>query len=202
MKHCKACGVDVLSPGAQCPLCAAPLEGAGENVRAAYPPFVQRRVPWRMARRVLLFFSLLACMVCALVNLLTTPSFWWWLFVATGIGYLWLAVPHLFRKGGNAGGKLLMQVVCIALLQTALDAEIGWQGWSVTYALPATCCAGIVGVLVFILCNPHKLGALCAVPGGAGRVGLCAAGAVRRGRGPAISSWRSSPRASRPSACW
>ena len=153
MKHCKACGVDVLSPGAQCPLCAAPLEGAGKSVRAAYPPFVQRRVPWRLARRVLLFFSLLACMVCALVNLLTTPSFWWWLFVATGIGYLWLAVPHLFRKGGNAGGKLLMQVVCIALLQTALDAEIGWQGWSVTYALPATCCAGIVGVLVIILCN-------------------------------------------------
>ena len=127
--------------------------GPRREERAGVQIFRAREVRRRGNTALRIFLNYVAFPLCALVNLLTTPSFWWWLFVATGIGYLWLAVPHLFRKGGNAGGKLLMQVVCIALLQTALDAEIGWQGWSVTYALPATCCAGIVGVLVIILCN-------------------------------------------------
>ena len=153
MKQCRECGVAIATPAVRCPLCGAPLQQGPGGEKPAYPKFVESRKRYYFVRRLLLFLSILSAFVCILVNLLATPEFWWWPFVVTGLVYVWCAVPHIFRKGGNLGGKLLMQVVCASALFVALDFETQWRGWSVTFALPLVFCAGIIGVLILILCN-------------------------------------------------
>ena len=68
--------------------------------------------------------------------------------VFTGLIYVWAAIPHIFRKGGNLGGKVLVQVACASFLLVLLDWETGWRGWSVSFALPIVFSAGIVGAHV------------------------------------------------------
>lgn len=152
MKYCKACGAAIATPAGRCPLCGGALEGDGAGCAPAYPP--QRDAKgYHFVRRLLGFCSALACVVCAAANWLFTPGVWWCLYVVTALGYLWLSVPHMARRGGNGGGKALMQVVCLSALAVLLDLEIGWQGWSVDFVLPVICCGGIAAVLVMILAN-------------------------------------------------
>lgn len=153
MKHCRACNVDVCTPTDQCPLCGGPLEGyADPNSRPAYPPQTEAK-NYHFVRRLLLFLTAVICVACTIVNLLCAPTHWWWPYVITAFGYLWLSVPHMARRGGNGGGKTLMQVVCLSALTSLLDFEIGWRGWSVDFAFPVISCGGILTVIALILSN-------------------------------------------------
>ena len=150
MKHCDACQIDISTPAQICPLCGAPL--MGQNGKRVYPVLGFGR-KYHLVKRILLFWSIVTIAVCALINLATMPHFWWWLVVATYFGYAWISVPHVLRTGGNAGGKILMQVVCAGALVILLDVETGWRGWSVDFVLPAVFCIGIAAVMIVILCN-------------------------------------------------
>ena len=151
--RCKACNVEIITPAAVCPLCGGPLDGTGEKLTPAYPEFVEKRKHYYILRRILLFFSIAAALVSLTANLLFTPHIWWFVFVFTGLLYVWAAIPHIFRKGGNLGGKVLVQVACASLLLVLLDWETGWRGWSVSFALPIVFSAGILGVMVVIVAN-------------------------------------------------
>lgn len=151
--RCKACNVEIITPAAVCPLCGGPLDGTGEKLTPAYPEFVEKRKHYYILRRILLFFSIAAALVSLTANLLFTPHIWWFVFVFTGLLYVWAAIPPIFRKGGNLGGKVLVQVACASLLLVLLDWETGWRGWSVSFALPIVFSAGILGVMVVIVAN-------------------------------------------------
>lgn len=151
MKRCEQCKVQVTGPGKLCPLCGAPLSGRGEE-DAAYPPVGFGR-GYHFIKRLLLFLTLMAVIVCAVVNLATAPDFWWWAIVATVLAYAWAVGSHSLRHGGNGGGKVLMQVLAAAALVVLLDLETGWRGWSVDFVLPAICGVGIAAILVLVLCN-------------------------------------------------
>ena len=109
--RCKACNVEIITPAAVCPLCGGPLDGTGEKLTPAYPEFVEKRKHYYILRRILLFFSIAAALVSLTANLLFTPHIWWFVFVFTGLLYVWAAIPHIFRKGGNLGGKVLVPIV-------------------------------------------------------------------------------------------
>lgn len=151
--RCKACNVEIVTPASVCPLCTGPLDGTCEHLKPAYPEFVEKRKHYYLLRRILLFFSIAAALVSLTANLLFTPDIWWFVFVFTGLLYVWAAIPHIFRKGGNLGGKVLVQVACASLLLVLLDWETGWRGWSVSFALPMVFSAGILGVMVVIVAN-------------------------------------------------
>ena len=111
MKHCRACDVDVATPAVLCPLCGTPLAGlADADCAAVYPPAGSRK-EYNFVKRLLLLLSVVGAAVCIVVNLLVMPSFWWWTIVVTALVYAWAVVPHAMRRGGNAAGKVLMQVV-------------------------------------------------------------------------------------------
>ncbi|WP_367924237.1 DUF6320 domain-containing protein [uncultured Ruthenibacterium sp.] len=150
MKHCESCRIDFATPVEICPVCGGPL--SGQNEKPVYPVLGFRR-RYHLVRRILLFCSILTVAICVFVNLAVMPHFWWWLIVATSFIYTWTALPHILRTGGNAGGKILMQVVCMGALVMLLDAETGWRGWSVDFVLPIILCIGIAAIMVVVLCN-------------------------------------------------
>lgn len=151
MKHCDLCGVEVATPARLCPLCGAPLSGE-EPGEAAYPAAGFGR-GYHFIKRLLLFLTVMAVAVCAVVNLSVDPEFWWWAIVATVLAYAWAVGAHTLRHGGNGGGRVLTQVLAAAALVLLLDLETGWRGWSVDFVLPAICGVGIAAILVLILCN-------------------------------------------------
>ncbi|MFR1358988.1 MAG: DUF6320 domain-containing protein [Ruthenibacterium lactatiformans] len=125
MKHCRACDVDVATPAVLCPLCGTPLAGlADADCAAVYPPAGSRK-EYNFVKRLLLLLSVVGAAVCIVVNLLVMPSFWWWTIVVTALVYAWAVGPHAMRRGGNAAGKVLMQVVAgsaLAVLVTLKQA--------------------------------------------------------------------------------
>ncbi|MFR3220786.1 MAG: DUF6320 domain-containing protein [Ruthenibacterium lactatiformans] len=152
MKHCRACDVDVATPAVLCPLCGTPLAGlADADCAAVYPPAGSRK-EYNFVKRLLLLLSVVGAAVCIVVNLLVMPSFWWWTIVVTALVYAWAVVPHAMRRGGNAAGKVLMQVVAGSALAVLVDFETGYRGWGV-FVVPAFICAGIVAVVVLVMCN-------------------------------------------------
>ena len=153
MKHCRACDVDVATPAVLCPLCGTPLAGlADADCAAVYPPAGSRK-EYNFVKRLLLLLSVVGAAVCIVVNLLVMPSFWWWTIVVTALVYAWAVVPHAMRRGGNAAGKVLMQVVAGSALAVLVDFETGYRGWGVSFVVPAFICAGIVAVVVLVICN-------------------------------------------------
>ena len=153
MKHCRACDVDVATPAVLCPLCGTPLAGlADADCAAVYPPAGSRK-EYNFVKRLLLLLSVVGAAVCIVVNLLVMPSFWWWTIVVTALVYAWAVVPHAMRRGGNAAGKVLMQVVAGSALAVLVDFETGYRGWGVSFVVPAFICAGIVAVVVLVMCN-------------------------------------------------
>ena len=140
MKHCRACDVDVATPAVLCPLCGTPLAGLADA--AVYPPAGSRK-EYNFVKRLLLLLSVVGAAVCIVVNLLVMPSFWWWTIVVTALVYAWAVVPHAMRRGGNAAGKVLMQVVAGSALAVLVDFETGYRGWGVSFVVPAFICAGM-----------------------------------------------------------
>ncbi|MFR1787148.1 MAG: DUF6320 domain-containing protein, partial [Ruthenibacterium lactatiformans] len=125
---------------------------ADADCAAVYPPAGSRK-EYNFVKRLLLLLSVVGAAVCIVVNLLVMPSFWWWTIVVTALVYAWAVVPHAMRRGGNAAGKVLMQVVAGSALAVLVDFETGYRGWGVSFVVPAFICAGIVAVVVLVMCN-------------------------------------------------
>lgn len=102
---------------------------------AVYPPAGSRK-EYNFVKRLLLLLSVVGAAVCIVVNLLVMPSFWWWTIVVTALVYAWAVVPHAMRRGGNAAGKVLMQVVAGSALAVLVDFETGYRGWGVSFVVP------------------------------------------------------------------
>ncbi|MEG0768558.1 MAG: DUF6320 domain-containing protein [Ruthenibacterium sp.] len=152
MKHCNACHVDVATPSLLCPLCRGPLVPAPGPAETAVAPLSKTR-NFSYVKRLLLLLSVIGVGACILINLFVTQGFWWWLLAALGVVYAWATVLHAMRRGGNAGGIILMQVICACALAVLVDFVTDWHRWSVTYLLPGIFCAGIIAVVVLIVCN-------------------------------------------------
>lgn len=152
MKHCNACNIDLSTPEFLCPLCDGPLQpDAQGDCAAAYPTYRVRN--YSFVKRLLILLSVVGVGACAVINILVTQGIWWWLLAATGVVYAWAVVLHAMRRGANGGGIILMQVVCACALFMLIDLETGWTGWSVTYLMPGIFCAGIIAIVVLIVCN-------------------------------------------------
>lgn len=152
MKQCNACKVTIATPELLCPLCKGPL--LPDNQGDCAPAYPTYRTPnYSFVKRLLLLLSVVGVSVCAFINIFFTHGIWWWLLAATGVVYAWAVVLHAMRRGANGGGIILMQVVCACALSMLIDLETGWNGWSVTYLLPGIFCAGIIAIVVLIVCN-------------------------------------------------
>ena len=152
MKACEDCHVAVKNPEKEfCPLCGGgllpvPADGGFIEVHNPYPDLSGRRVKDNLIQKVFLFITLFGCAMSVLVNWLTTPGFWWSLVVLAASAYCWITIPPLLRRGANYATRVVWQVIFSAMFILAVDAVVGYSGWSVTYVIPGLLNAGILGI--------------------------------------------------------
>ncbi len=151
MSECKSCRVIIRDPGEYCPLCRAGLART-EGGEMTYPDISARKKKSSFILRLLLFLWVAAVAVCAMINLQTPHSHWWFLIVAGAGFYPVLIFYHIFAEKGYL--HRIFVCVIVAVLEIILvDAVFGFRGWSVDYVLPGALLFVDVVLLVLMIVN-------------------------------------------------
>lgn len=150
MRRCTACAVDLEGAWGHCPLCSAPV--SGDPVPDPMPA-----VPLRFSRkRVLraLFLGSLGVIVASfaaqLLFLRDSDGIGVLRSVWLGVSSMWLVVMMAAAQRRNVAKGTVYLVVLIGLVCVYWDYLSGWDGWSLTYALPALCASAIIAVLITV----------------------------------------------------
>lgn len=154
MSRCRQCNLEILDETERCPLCNSVLEPTIE-VENMYPDVRMKARKWALAGRIYLFVSILLEAVLVYVNFLTVKDsgIWWSAIVGMGLlyGYSLIRFAILGRSGYK--GKTMLLVAITILISVGVDIIVGYQGWSVNYALPAGILAVDAGILFLMIFN-------------------------------------------------
>lgn len=150
MSRCAQCAVKIEGAWMHCPLCGSPV--SGEPVASplpAVPLSYSRRRIWKT-----LFLTSLAVIAASFAAQLlfsnemdrlgVIRSVW------LGVSAMWLVVLTAVRKRHNLAKTTVYLVLLIGLICVYWDYLTGWDGWSLTYAVPIVCAAAAVGLLITV----------------------------------------------------
>ena len=104
---------------------------------------------------VYLFYGILAvvAVVLGVVNIATYDHLWWSGIAIPGIAYAGLTVRYSILKHANLGKTVVIETIGMQVLLIMIDRVLGYEGWSVNYAVPATILFADVAVVFLILVN-------------------------------------------------
>ena len=155
MSYCKQCKLNIMDPTTICPLCQSVLEKTEpEKTEGMYPLIGRQRKGRRLMLRIFAFLCLIAMVVLAIVNYATYDGLMWSIIGDAGILYLLLTLRFtLFNGHEGHTMKILMQVIAVMLLTILIDYTMGYQGWSVAYALPIIILIADSLILILMLVN-------------------------------------------------
>lgn len=150
MKYCAKCKTSVTGNASVCPLCQGVLQEQGEpDVRGNVFPWIPDVLhKHSLFFRILILVSVVAAVVCVVINLILPQHGWWSLFVLAGLACAWISLAVAFRYRRNIPKSVLYQVVVVSVLATLWDYFMGWRGWSIDYVIPITC---VVAMMVLAI---------------------------------------------------
>lgn len=118
-----------------------------------YPVIEYDRQKWK--KMVYLFYGVLAVMavVMGLVNIATYDHLWWCGIAIPGIAYAGLTMRYSILRHANLGKSIMIETIGMQVLLVIADRVLGYEGWSVNYAIPATILFADAAVVFLILVN-------------------------------------------------
>lgn len=118
-----------------------------------YPVIEYDKNKWK--KLVYLFYGVLAAMaiVLGLVNIATYDHLWWSGIAIPGIAYAGLTMRYSILRHANLGKTVMIETIGMQVLLVMIDWVLGYEGWSVNYAVPATILFADVAVVFLILVN-------------------------------------------------
>lgn len=152
MSKCKKCNIEVLDETERCPLCGSVLEQTDE-VENMYPNVRIRTRKMTLISKIYFFCALLAEVLLIYVNVVTESRMWWSMITGLSLfyGYMLIRFAILGKTGYRA--KAIVLTLIAVLMVIAIDFVVGYQGWSVNYALPAGIILIDVGIIVCMVVN-------------------------------------------------
>lgn len=124
-----------------------------EAWNGAYPVVEYDKNKWK--KLVYLFYGVLAAVavVLGLVNVATYDHLWWSGIAIPGIAYAGLTVRYSILRHANLGKSVMIETIGMQVLLVMIDCVLGYDGWSVNYAVPATILFADVAVVFLIIVN-------------------------------------------------
>lgn len=124
-----------------------------EADRGTYPVVEYDKDKWK--KLVYIFYGILAAVavVLGLVNIATYDHLWWSGIAIPGIAYAGLTMRYSILKHANLGKTVMIETIGMQVLLVMIDCVLGYDGWSVNYAVPATILFADVAVVFLILVN-------------------------------------------------
>lgn len=154
MAKCLNCQIEVLDDVESCPLCRAILEPT-EEVENMYPnvrPHIQNMTFYL---RVYLFCAILLGGAMLLWDFWTDRKLQWSIVVVVGLLYTYIVWQQSVLGKTSYKNKLATLCVIGALFVLGVDISMGYEGWSVSYIIPA----GILMidlVIIFIMLRNRR----------------------------------------------
>lgn len=101
---------------------------------------------------------MLRCIGCGglflgLVNIVTYDGLWWSGIAIPGIAYVGLTLRYSILRHANLGKSLLIETIGMQILLVMIDRVLGFEGWSVNYAVPGTILFADAAVVFLIVVN-------------------------------------------------
>lgn len=135
MKNCYKCNVKVNSKVAKCPLCNSNLEDQGKD-ECVFPVIPNIYIRHKFYLKILLFISILGCLLCTIINYLVSDKISWSCFVVAGIISFWVTLIVGIKQRNNFIRLLFTEAILILIASIVWDYFTGWHYWSITYVLP------------------------------------------------------------------
>ena len=134
MRYCKACNIYLTGTIARCPLCQSRL--SGEATEDSYPHLPVKQKPYGLLIRMIALMTIIAIVVCGVINLSLPGNRLWFLPVAAGLASAWLSVGMILRRRRNPMKAAIWQLVLVSILVLLWDWFTGGNGWSIHFVLP------------------------------------------------------------------
>ena len=119
MRHCDKCNVDVESNLKNCPLCGAYLQndnGEKTKNKYAYREVIDKTRSRQIFLKLLIFASIIASVVCLIVDILTSDKLTWSIHLVTAIIGTWLVVLKPIFAHTKVRIQLVLDMVIAAVI--------------------------------------------------------------------------------------
>ncbi|MEG0564762.1 MAG: DUF6320 domain-containing protein [Hungatella sp.] len=118
-----------------------------------YPEISYDVSRWKRMKNLfyLLLLTVAACL--GVVNYITYSGFLWSGIAIGCILYAGLTMRYSIMCHANLGSKILIQTIGAQALLLAIDFSLGYQGWSVEYAIPSTILFADLAIVFLIIVN-------------------------------------------------
>lgn len=100
--------------------------------------------------------SILLAIILLIINKLTTPEIPWAALTNSGIVYVWITVLYAINKNINIAGHVLIQTIAISLLTVYIDYRLGFNGWSLSIAIPIIIIIANLTMLILTIISHKK----------------------------------------------
>ncbi|MCM1289016.1 MAG: DUF6320 domain-containing protein [Clostridium sp.] len=155
MSKCNRCGIQVLDHSHICPMCNGVLEGAEytdyRSKSNMYPDVAPAIKKLNLFIKIFVFASFIIEGVLMIINSLTDPDIKWSLICGVALGYACFTVIYTLRRDKSHRKKLFMQTFFAMLMVYLIDVVLGYNGWSLDYAIPCIIMSvdGVIAILMF-----------------------------------------------------
>lgn len=164
MSKCRRCNIDILDDSRVCPLCDGVLEAENENEpdsenvperfgSVMYPDIEPAMKKIKLVIKLFIFISIIVECILILINYLTYNGFKWSVICGVAMVYMCFTVAYSFQHNKGHRSKMLVQMLGAMVLAVSIDFAIGYNGWSVNYAIPSAIILVDVAILVLMLVN-------------------------------------------------
>ena len=165
MARCIRCKLNIRDNAVMCPLCNGVLVRGDDEYESVpegehyisksmtYPDvsFSLRRITF--AIKIAIFVAVLIEIAAVIVNYMTYRGVWWALIVGLGLTYGCFTLVYSFSTSRSLQNIINVQALVAMLIAVALDHVLGYQGWSIKFAIPICLMAVSVGVVVLMIIN-------------------------------------------------
>lgn len=152
-RRCVRCNIEIKDDAIECPLCHGVLENAHEKESRSltYPDVSESLKKMQLLIRIIIFLSIIAETTVIIINYVTFNGVYWSLLVGLELTYGCFVITYSFQKRKSIQRLLQGQMFATGIVLVLTDLLVGWQGWSVSYALPITFVAADVMAIVFMI---------------------------------------------------
>ena len=157
MNHCEKCNINILTQSSNCPLCASNIKNIDKNFIEPYPKVLLDNKHYQIIRlKIYLFLIIIMFFMTISIKFLNEKDLTY-LFLSTSVlGYIWFTIYTIQKALKNIGYFILKQVLSISVIVIFIDYALGWQKWSVNYAIPAILVLGVSSISLIAMFKPMQ----------------------------------------------
>ena len=106
--------------------------------------------------KIFLIFSIIIAVILIVINKLINPEVPWTALANCGIIYIWTTVIYCIKKNTNIADQVLLQMIIVSLIVISIDITIGFNGWSVSIAIPIILIIANITMLILTIISYKK----------------------------------------------